>query len=348
MKVLKEREDSRIGLNNELKESKIELESKVSQQIKINSKLKKELNESTKQLNDMRARESSLLQQLLKKLDNNEDRQKEENAAVVAQERDDLDAKNILLREVAIEAIATVGKLSAIKSDASACLSSQSGLAQRLEAIELSSKADNVSSEQRNSRLKPNEILKMLQPIIADNQNMQQDVISRTQQMLQLCTTIARLVDNIPSLAGTAFDFEKTLQALGQVMSTNIGLVQSLDANLIDVENILMSLATATKQSPVVTDLVLTNDGGHVNNTTALYEVVEITRKTSRKLESLASTISRLNFGDVNLKKEEDVKRCVKAADEITKVFQLSLQHLTKDAEKIRGIADAAINENKE
>ena len=34
------------------------------------------------------------------------------------------------------------------------------------------SEVENVSSEERNSRLKPNEVLKMLQPIIADNQNM--------------------------------------------------------------------------------------------------------------------------------------------------------------------------------
>ena len=117
---------------------------------------------------------------------------------------------------------------------------------------------------------------------------------------------------------------------------------RDLDATFVDVNKISSHVASVTKQSPVENAVVLPYDGGD-GNAKALLEVVEVTQKTSKKLESLGRTISKLNFSEVNLK-EEEMKKCIIAADEITKVFQLSLDHLTRDTTKIRDIANAAMN----
>mmetsp|Transcript_8 Transcript_8/g.6 ORF Transcript_8/g.6 Transcript_8/m.6 type:complete len:863 (+) Transcript_8:219-2807(+) len=349
IEVLSESEDSRIRMNSELKDDNNELEEKLSHQMRIQAELKEELNERTTQLQEMRTRESSLLQQLLKKLDNDEDRLNQEKYALIAKEKDEFAAKNILLREVAVKAIQTVGVLQKnvrlSGSNTTAQITSQSGLEQLLDAVDLSPASMKVSSQQRNSQLKASDALKMLQPIIEDAQDMQKDVTNKVQKLLQSCKTTTRLIDGIPNIPQHDFDFEATLQALAEVMSTNISLAQSMDTTLVDVEQMKINVASVTKQSPVENDEIIPCDGGD-GNAKALLEVVEVTQKTSKKLESLARTISRLNFNEVNLK-EEDMKKSIKAADEITKVFQLSLDHLTKDTTKIRGIADAAINANK-
>ena len=346
IEVLSESEDSRIRMNSELKDDNNELEEKLSHQMRIQAELKEELNERTTQLQELRTRESSLLQQLLKKLDNDEDRLNQEKSAMVTKEKDEFASKNILLREVAVKAVQTVGvlqkNLKLLGSDTTAQITSQSGLEQLLDAVDLSPASMKVSSQQRNSQLKASDALKMLQPIIEDAQDMQKDVTNKVQKLLQSCITTTRLIDGIPNIPQHDFDFERTLQALAEVMSTNIGLVQSMDTTLVDVEQMKINVASVTKQSPVENDVIIPGDG----NAKALLEVVEVTQKTSKKLESLTRTISRLNFNEVNLK-EEDMKKSIKAAGEITKVFQLSLDHLTKDTTKIRGIADAAINANK-
>eukprot|EP00985_Skeletonema_marinoi_P003526 scaffold1514_cov140-Skeletonema_marinoi.AAC.2 len=349
IEVLSESEDSRIRMNSELKDDNNELEEKLSHQMRNQAELKEELNERTTQLQEMRTRESSLLQQLLKKLDSDEDRLNQEKSALIAKEKDEFAAKNILLREVAVKAIQTVGVLQKnvrlSGSNTTAQITSQSGLEQLLDAVDLSPASMKVSSQQRNSQLKASDALKMLQPIIEDAQDMQKDVTNKVQKLLQSCKTTTRLIDGIPNIPQHDFDFEATLQALAEVMSTNISLAQSMDTTLVDVEQMKINVASVTKQSPVENDEIIPCDGGD-GNAKALLEVVEVTQKTSKKLESLARTISRLNFNEVNLK-EEDMKKSIKAADEITKVFQLSLDHLTKDTTKIRGIADAAINANK-
>ncbi len=333
---LSESEKSQIRLNNELKDSNIELEAKLSHHMRVQAELKEELKEKTTQ-------QSSLLEQLLKKLDNDEERVRQEKSALVAKEIDDFSAKNILLREVAVKAIQTVGALQKeMKMSKSEMIAQLSELEQLLEATNLSPQSIRVTSQQRNSHLKATDALKMLHPIIQDAQEMQKDVTSKVQKLLQSCNTTTRLIDGITNTPQDDFDFEGTLQALAQVMSTNIRVAQSLDTTLVDVEKILISVASNTKQSLVESDVIVPYDGGN-DNTKALLEVVEVTRKTSKKLESLAKTISQLNFSDVNLK-EEDMKKCIIAADEITRVFQLSLDHLTKDTTKIRAIADAAIN----
>lgn len=336
IELLSESERSQIRLNNELKESNIELEAKLSHHMKVQAELKEELKEKTTQ-------QSSLLEQLLKKLDNAEERVSQEKSALVAKEIDDFSAKNTLLREVAVEAIQTVGALQKeMKMSKSKMFAQLSELEQLLEATNLSPKSMRASSQQRNSHLKATDALKMLHPIIQDAQEMQKDVTSKVQKLLQSCNTTTRLIDGITDIPQNDFDFEGTLQALAQVMSTNIRVAQSFDTTLVDIEKMLVTVASVTKQSPVESDVIVPYDGGN-DNTNALLEVVEVTRKTSKKLESLGRTISQLNFSEVNLK-EEDMKKCIMAADEITKVFQLSLDHLTKDTTKIRAIADAAIN----
>jgi hypothetical protein len=342
--VLNESVNSGTRLNSELEKHNIELEEKLSQHMRIQAELKEELNDRTKQLQEMRTRESSLLQQLLKKLENDEERLNREKSDVVTKEEGDFAAKNILLREVALKAIQTVGKLSAKVSisDTSSQIPSKGGLEQLLEAVDLTSTSIRVSSQQRNSHLKANDTLKMLQPVIEDAQNMQKDVTNKVQKLLHLCKITTKLIDGIPNIPPHDFDFEETLQALAQVMTINIDLGQSMDMGQSMAEEMLNKVATVTKQSPAEIDVIMPNDAGD-GNTKALLEVMEVTQKTSKKLESLTRTISQLNFSEVNLK-EEDMKKCLKATYEITKVFRMSLDHLTRDAKKIRGIADAAIN----
>ena len=347
--VLNESEDNRTRLNRKMEEQNNEFEAKISQQMRIHTELKEELNERTKQLQEMRARESSLLQQLLKKLENDEqERLNRDKSTMVTKEKEA--AKNILLREVALKAIQAVGllqkdmKLSAKdNSDIAAQNPSKIGLEQLLEDVDLTSTLSiRVSSQQRNSHLKGNDTLILLRPTIEDARNTQKDVTIKVQNLLQLCKRTTRLIDGIPNIPQHDFDFEETLQALARVMTTNIDLVQSIDTLLDTEENMLSNVASVTKQSLAEMDVIKPNDEGD-GNTKALLEVVKVTQKTSKKLESLARTISQLNFSEASLK-EEDLKKCVRATDEITKVFKLSLEHLSRDAEKIRGIADAAIS----
>lgn len=349
IEILSQSEDSRIRVNSELKDKNNELEAQLSHQMRIQAELKEELQERTTQLQEMRTRESSLLQQLLKKLDNDEERCSKEKSDLISKEKDAISAKNILLREVALKAIQTVGvlrkemKLSGSHVAAKFSSQSEEELEQLLADVDLSPKSMSVSSsQQRNSDLKASDALQMLHPIIQDVQNMQKDVTNKVQKLLQSCVTTSRLIDGISGIPESDFDFEETLQALAQVMSTNIGVTQSMDTTLVDIKKISAHVASVTKQSPIEDDVVLPYNGGDCN-TKALLEVLEVTQKTSKKLESLGRTISKLNFSEVNLK-EEEMKKCIIAADEITKVFRLSLDHLTKDTTKIRDIAGAAMN----
>ncbi|KAL7441294.1 hypothetical protein ACHAXM_007762 [Skeletonema potamos] len=345
--VLNESVNSVTRLNIELESRNIELGEKLSQQMNAQAELKEELNERTKQLQEMRTRESSLLQQLLKKLESDEERLNREKSDVVTKEEGAFAAKNILLRDVALKAIETVGKLS-VKggtSDHSSQIPAKDELKQLGEAVDLASTSVRVSSQQRNSHLKAHETLKMLHPVIEDAQKMQKGIISKVQQLLHLCKMTTRLIDGIPKMSQDDFDFELTLQALAQVMTVNIDLGQTMDMGQNTAEQMLNNIASVTKQSPAEIAFSLPSEAGD-GNTKALLEVVEVTQKTSKKLESLTRTISQLNFSEMNLK-EEDMKKCLKATDEITKVFRLSLDHLTRDAKKIRGIADAAISAHK-
>ena len=150
-----------------------------------------------------------------------------------------------------------------------------------------------------------------------------------------------RLVDGIQNIPEKDFNFEETLQTIELVMTNNIGLVPRMDTLLDAKTKIVNRIASVTNQS--LADINVSAPKEHIS---ALLEIVEITEKTSKKLEGIAKTISQLDFGKENLK-EEDMRKYIKAADEITKVFQLSLDHLAKGAKKTRDIADAAINANK-
>jgi hypothetical protein len=341
MKMLNESEKTQKRLNSDLeaqKKANIHLEEKLSQQLRLQVELKEELNERTNQLHEMRIRESSLLQKLLKKLDNDEDRIAQDQSSSVVTKEDSLAEKNILLREVALKAIKTVGLL---QRDNSTHLASKHELEQLLQTIDLESTPNRASSRQQNSHIKANESLKMMHPIIKDALDMQNEVTKRVRKLLQMCKISMRLVDGIQNIPEKDFNFEETLQTIELVMTNNIGLVPRMDTLLDAKTKIVNRIASVTNQS--LADINVSAPKEHIS---ALLEIVEITEKTSKKLEGIAKTISQLDFGKENLK-EEDMRKYIKAADEITKVFQLSLDHLAKGAKKTRDIADAAINANK-
>lgn len=336
-------------MNSELeaqKRANMELEDKLSNQLRAHSELKDELNERTKQLNEMRSRESSLLQKLMDKLDSDNEKTTQNIEPVVSKDDESLVEKNILLREVALNAVQTVGLLQR-DADLPAKTSTDHSnhVLSKLHSIELGM---SPKPQHHDVHLEAKDSLQMMHPIIEDAQNMQNNITREVQKLLHLCNITTSLIAVIPNIPQDDFNFEETLHALESVMNTNIDMVHSLDNLFVAGDKIMRKIALVTKQTPAEINGITPVADESDKSLSALSDVMLISKKTEKKLESLSKTVSQLNFGKVDMMmKEEEIKKYLKAADEVTKVFELSLNNLTADTKKIHGIAKTAINANR-
>ncbi|KAL7456080.1 hypothetical protein ACHAWC_008127 [Mediolabrus comicus] len=343
--VLNEKEKDRIRLNSELeaqKRANMELEDKLSNQFRVHSDLKDELNERTKQLNEMRSRESSLLQKLMDKLGSDNEKTTQNIEPAVTKDDESLVEKNILLREVALNAVQTVGLLQRdAELPAKTSTDHSNHVLSKLHSIELGM---SPKPQHHDVHLEAKDSLQMMHPIIEDAQNMQNNITREVQKLLHLCNITASLIAVIPNIPQDDFNFEETLHALESVMNTNIDMVHSLDNLFVAGDKIMRKIALVTKQTPAEINGITPAADESDKSLSALSDVMHISKKTEKKLESLSKTVSQLNFGKVDMMmKEEEIKKYLKAADEVTKVFELSLNNLTADTKKIHGIAKTAI-----
>jgi hypothetical protein len=336
--VLNESEKDRIQLNSELeaqKRANMELEDKLSNQLRVHSDLKDELNERTKQLNEMRSRESSLLQKLIDKLDSDNEKTTQNIEPAVTKEDEFLVEKNILLREVALNAVQTVGLLQRdAELPANTSTDHSNHILSKLHSIELGM---SPKPQHHDVHLEEKDSLQIMHPIIEDARSMQNKVTRKVQKLLHLCNITASLIVVIPTIPQDDFDFEETLHALESVMNTNIDMVHSLDNLFVAEDKIMSKIALVTKQTPPEINGITPVADESDKSLSALSDVLLTTKKTEKKLESLLKTVSQLNFSKVDMMmKEEEIKKYLEAADEVTKVFQLSLNNLTADTKKIQ------------
>lgn len=347
--VLNESEKGLIQLNNELeaqKRANMELEDKLSNQLRAHSELKDELNERTKQLNEMRSRESSLLQKLLNKLDIDNEKTDHNLELAVTMNDELLVEKNILLREVALNAVQTIGLLQRdAELPAKTSTNHSKHVLSKLHSIDLGM---SPKPQHQDVHLEAKDSLLMMHPIIEDAQNMQTNITREVQNLLHLCNITESLIAVIPNIPQDDFDFEETLHALESVMNTNIDMVHSLHNMFVAEDKVMSKIASVTKQTPAEINGITPVADESDRSLSALSDVLLITKKTEKKLESLSTTVSQLNFSKVDMMmKEEEINKYLEAADEVTKVFQLSLNNLTADTKKIHGIATDAINANR-
>ena len=266
-------------------------------------------------------------------------------------EAEELRAKNIALREVALKAIETVGMLhrKIPNSHLSSCDSNSDSLKALLKKAEAAS-IDGATHSQVNSMLDASQSLVLLRPIVCDAVSFQQDSIERIQHLYQYFHDTMELITQISSIPHEHFQFQPTLQILEETVTSHVLILETLDDLIKSKEKHKSNLISLLNQEP-------RGERRHVSspktNTYANIEslsqgAISSKRVYSSKIISLAqhletleilsqtvAKLPRVKKIDIDAKRE-DVQLHLNKVDEITTVLNKALLILVHDARQMK------------
>jgi hypothetical protein len=261
-------------------------------------------------------------------------------------ETEELRAKNIALREVALKAIETVGMLhrKIPKSHSSSCDGNSDSLKALLKKAEAAS-TDGATQSQVNSMLDASQSLALLRPIVCDAVSFQQDSIERIHQLYQYFHDTMELITQISSIPHEHFQFQPTLQILEETVISHVQILETLDDLLKSKEKHKSNLISLMNQEPSGERKRVPSPKTifHANIETLGQGAISLKRGYSSKIISLAQHLETLEILSLTVaklprvnKKREDVQLHLNKVDEITTVLNKALLILVHDARQIK------------
>ena len=252
---------------------------------------------------------------------------------------EELSTRNAALQEVALKAIATVGKLQQEKSSSSSVGTSESA---DLEAsLKNAESATSTCTKKRDRVVDVGESIKLLCPMVDDAVNVQKDAIELIQQLLTQSQASMKLTEKIASIDHERFDFESTLKIIEQILSSTVKMTDSLE---------IMTTSKQYIKSNLVSLLgIQSNDNDtNIKGNNAKDTKVEVSKKIERinaiahkHLEDLDS-LSKVMAGLPKLSKisldgnMQNVKKQLSQVDNVTTVLNDALSKLVKDARQLK------------
>lgn len=266
-------------------------------------------------------------------------------------EAEELRAKNIALREVALNAIETVGMLhrKIPKSHSSSCDSNSDSLKDLLKNAEAAS-IDGATHSQVNSMLDASQSLALLRPIVCDAVSFQQDSIERIQQLYQYFHDTIELITQISSIPHKFFQFQPTLQILEETVTSHVQILETLDDLIKSKEKHKSNLISLLDQELRGERKHVSSQNTNLNaNIESLGQgAISSKRVYSSKIISLAQHLETLEILSLTVAKlprvkkididanKEDVQLHLNKVDEITTALNKALLLLVHDARQMK------------
>ena len=211
---------------------------------------------------------------------------------------EELRAKNMALRQVALKAIANVGSL--------------------------------------QKRLDVGESIEMLRPMVNDALKYQKDAVKCIQRLLQQSQATVKLTEKITSIDHESFAFEPTLKIVEQTITSTMTMFESLDLMLKSKEACNKRLVSLLNLNHLEEIHVDTGEVDEVVNHST--RINSIAQRHLEELQSLSKIVAQLpKVGGINLDADKQyVRKHLNVVDDITDVLNNALSKLVQDARQMK------------
>ena len=254
---------------------------------------------------------------------------------------EELRAKNMALRQVALKAIANVGSLQ--KRVQVEVLPSSSKTTHDLEKLLKNAESGSFINEEstplhskKNRMLDVGESIEMLRPMVNDALKYQKDAVKCIQRLLQQSQATVKLTEKITSIDHESFAFEPTLKIVEQTITSTMTMFESLDLMLKSKEACNKRLVSLLNLNHLEEIHVDTGEVDEVVNHST--RINSIAQRHLEELQSLSKIVAQLpKVGGINLDADKQyVRKHLNVVDDITDVLNNALSKLVQDARQMK------------